>query len=152
LIGCTPSEQYFSYIHYAMNWEGIHFVGERLTLGWGYAKFEDTKWVIRTKAIAPREVQTIQRSNENEQTMIYKTLHIKRKVEHREPCKTREWNQVFRKGQQLLLHEWHLWCYSSYNPVLNHQWGNDGIIIRTNPTFSSHIYSLTEDIKITTGN
>jgi hypothetical protein len=38
------------------------------------------------------------------QTTIYKTLHIKLKIEQHDPTKNWGWTQVLRKGKQFLLH------------------------------------------------
>jgi len=53
----------------------------------------------------------MQRPKEKRQTMIYKTLHRKLKIEQHEPSKSRGWAQVHWKGHQYLLHMWHPLCY-----------------------------------------
>ena len=46
----------------------------------------------------------VPRSNENEQAMIYNTLHRKLKIEQHKPYKKQVWIQVLRKGRQILIH------------------------------------------------
>jgi len=47
-------------------------------------------------------------------TMIYKKLLWKLKIEQTEPHKTKGWMQVLRKDRQFLLHWWHSSCYLCY--------------------------------------
>jgi hypothetical protein len=82
------------------------------THGW-YLMFEDDKGVISGKS---KEKLWPKEKNTKEQTMIYKTLHRKVKIEQQEfPLKTGgEFDQVLRNQKQFLLHLWHPSCHSSY--------------------------------------
>jgi len=55
------------------------------------------------------------RKGRKEQTMIYKTLHRKLKIE----CHQYQgWSQVPLKSWQFLLHMWYPSCYSCYKRVV----------------------------------
>jgi len=87
-----------------------------------------------------------------EQTIIYKTLKTKLKIEQHKPIKNWEWTRVLRTDKQFLLHKWHPSCCSCYKPGESHEWGKDWIMIMimimittngTHPWSLWHRYSVT---------
>ena len=71
---------------------------------------EVTRGVTRSKT----NNAMVKRKVTKEPTTIYKTFH--RKLNNMNPTKNREWTQVFRKGNQFLLHIGRTSCYFCYKP------------------------------------
>jgi hypothetical protein len=61
------------------------------------------------------------KGKDKEQTTIYKTLHIKLKIQYHEPHLPPGWTHVFRKGKQYLPHIWYPLCSFATNSVINHE-------------------------------